>query len=81
MHEQGNAPLTSHVSPDTKRIAHEAKIVVAGNHDRFVADHPVDARAAIADAGGIYLEDEPATIDGARFYGSPWHSCFLAVQR
>jgi Icc-related predicted phosphoesterase len=60
-----------------RALPHENKIVVAGNHDRFVAGYPIDARAAIADAGAIYLEDELITIDGATFYGSPWTPEFM----
>jgi len=60
-----------------RTLSHENKIVVAGNHDRFVAEYPIDARAAIADAEVIYLEDELVTIDGTTFYGSPWTPEFM----
>lgn len=60
-----------------RTLPHENKIVVAGNHDRFVAEYPIDARAAITDAGAIYLEDELVTIDGTTFYGSPWTPEFM----
>ena len=60
-----------------RALPHENKIVVAGNHDRFVARYPIDARAAITDTGAIYLEDELVTINEATFYGSPWTPEFM----
>ncbi len=60
-----------------RTLTHENKIVVAGNHDRFVAEQPLDARAMIADAGAIYLEDELVTIDKTTYYGSPWTPEFM----
>lgn len=58
-------------------LPHQNKIVVAGNHDRFVARYPIDARVAITDAGAVYLEDEQVTIDEKTFYGSPWTPEFM----
>lgn len=50
-------------------LPHRYKIVVAGNHDRGFEDQPA-ARALFKDF--IYLQDEGCTIEGVRFYGSPW---------
>ncbi|EYF01842.1 metallophosphatase domain-containing protein [Chondromyces apiculatus] len=54
---------------------HRHKIVVAGNHDRWFEDAPLAARALLP-PGVIYLEDEAVTIEGIRFYGSPWQPEF-----
>jgi Icc-related predicted phosphoesterase len=53
-----------------RSLPHRYKIVVAGNHDRAFEDNPAEARALFADF--IYLQDSGCTIDGIRFYGSPW---------
>jgi predicted phosphohydrolase len=55
-------------------LPHEHKIVVAGNHDwSFARAHErATARAALEEAGVIYLEDAQAEIAGLRVYGSPW---------
>jgi len=51
-------------------LPHSYKIIVAGNHDRAFEDQPAEARALFKDF--TYLEDTACTIDGIRFYGSPW---------
>ena len=51
---------------------HRHKVVIAGNHDWAFVDEPDRARALFA----CYLQDEAATIDGVRFYGSPWQPAF-----
>lgn len=59
-----------------RAMPHRHKIVVAGNHDWAFALHPDEARA-LFDGGGVeYLEDAGATIDGVRFWGSPWQPAF-----
>ncbi|MBS2017809.1 MAG: metallophosphoesterase [Deltaproteobacteria bacterium] len=55
---------------------HRTKVVVAGNHEVCLEKRPAEARARLADAGFVYLEDEATTIDGVRFYGSPWQPKF-----
>jgi Icc-related predicted phosphoesterase len=70
---------------------HKHKIVIAGNHDRtfdeaFMEKHNTTARfvtdykpikAQLVEAEGItYLEDSHVTIDGVKFYGSPYSSEF-----
>lgn len=53
-----------------RALPHRYKIVVAGNHDRGLEDQPAAARDLFEDF--IYLQDEACTIEGVRFYGSPW---------
>jgi Icc-related predicted phosphoesterase len=50
---------------------HEAKIVIAGNHDFAFERSGALARALVA-PGVRYLEDSGLTIDGLKFWGSPW---------
>jgi predicted phosphodiesterase len=52
------------------QLPHKYKILVAGNHDRAFETQPARARQIVSDL--IYLQDEGCTIDGIRFYGSPW---------
>ena len=53
-------------------LPHRRKIVVAGNHDWAFVRCPDDARALF----DIYLEDSGVTLDGVRFWGSPWQPAF-----
>lgn len=55
-------------------LPHRHKVIVAGNHDWAFVREPEAARAAVA--GMVYLQDREATIDGLRFYGSPWQPAF-----
>ena len=48
---------------------HEHKIVIAGNHDKHMS--------AKWFANSIYLQDEGVTLDGVKFYGSPWTPTFF----
>lgn len=57
------------------RLPHRHKIVIAGNHDFCFEREPVRAREAITNA--IYLQDEAVTVEGIRFYGSPWQPWFF----
>lgn len=58
-----------------RSLPHRTKIVVAGNHDWAFVHEPARARAALGE-GIVYLEDSGATIDGMRFWGSPWQPDF-----
>jgi predicted phosphodiesterase len=60
------------------RLPHRAKVVIAGNHDwAFAREHErVTARAALEEAGVVYLEDAAATVAGLRLYGTPWQPEF-----
>jgi Icc-related predicted phosphoesterase len=52
-------------------------VLIAGNHDWAFQYEPDKARALVAQhTKVVYLEDSGATIDGIRFYGSPWQPAF-----
>jgi len=55
-------------------LPHKRKVIVAGNHDWYFADHLERARALFA--GCAHLHDDGAEIDGVRFWGSPWQPAF-----
>ncbi|MEE8524212.1 MAG: metallophosphatase domain-containing protein [Thermoanaerobaculia bacterium] len=55
-------------------LPHRHKVVVAGNHDFCFERQPGLARQLLRHA--IYLEDEAVTLDGVRFWGSPWQPWF-----
>lgn len=55
-------------------LPHRHKVIVAGNHDWAFVREPGAARAMFA--GAHYLEDAEVTIEGMRFYGSPWQPAF-----
>jgi len=56
-------------------LPHRHKVVIAGNHDWCFQTKPGRARAALAHA--TYLQDRGVTIEGVRFWGSPWQPWFL----
>ena len=49
-------------------------LFVAGNHDFFFEKRPVEARKLLTNAH--YLFDESTTINGVKFYGTPWQPLF-----
>ena len=54
------------------------RVCIAGNHD-WCFERAYErrlARRVLSDHGITYLEDEAATIDGVKFYGSPWQPRF-----
>jgi predicted phosphohydrolase len=55
-------------------LPHHHKVIVAGNHDWAFAREPAAARAMFR--GAHYLQDAEVTLDGVRFYGSPWQPEF-----
>jgi hypothetical protein len=55
-------------------LPHRHKVIVAGNHDWAFVHDPRATRSAIA--GMTYLQDAESTIEGLRFYGSPWQPAF-----
>lgn len=57
-----------------RSLPHRHKLLIAGNHDwSFVRER----QASLALLGDIvYLEDSGTTIDGVRFWGSPWQPEF-----
>ena len=56
-------------------LPHPHKIVIAGNHDFCFEDYRMDCEEALTNC--IYLQDQEVTIDGVRFYGSPWQPWFF----
>jgi Icc-related predicted phosphoesterase len=53
----------------------EHKIFIAGNHD-FGFEQQTDIDQEFKDLGVTYLFDNDITIDGIKFYGSPWQPEF-----
>lgn len=58
------------------RLPHRHKIFVAGNHDLGFQDQPEKFESLLKEAGIVYLRDSSITIDGIKFYGSPWQPEF-----
>ena len=53
------------------RLPHKHKIFVAGNHDvAFKHKSREETQALLTTA--IYLQDSGVTLEGIRFYGTPW---------
>jgi Icc-related predicted phosphoesterase len=46
------------------------KVIIAGNHDLLFEDHNRLATEMITNA--IYLQDSGATVNGYKFWGTPW---------
>jgi len=60
-----------------RSLPHRTKVVVAGNHDWAFARSETARRARdLLGPDVTYLQDDEATIDGVRFYGSPWQPEF-----
>lgn len=57
-----------------RKLPHKHKILIAGNHDFCFENLPEEARKIFSDY--IYLQDQPITINGTKFYGSPWQPLF-----
>lgn len=55
-------------------LPHPVKIVIAGNHDFCFERNPEECRERLTNC--IYLEDQSVTIEGLKFYGSPWQPWF-----
>lgn len=58
-----------------KSQPHKYKIFVAGNHDWLFEKSPELARSFMRDIH--YLQDSAVTIEGVKFYGTPWQPRFL----
>lgn len=56
-------------------LPHKHKIVIAGNHDFCFERQPESAERMLTNAK--YLKDVSHTIDGVKFYGSPWSPWFF----
>ncbi len=60
-------------------LPHSQKILIAGNHDRFVQDYPstvLHEHLAIQHPDLKYLQDSSARVAGLKIYGSPWQPDF-----
>ncbi|GAB4459697.1 MAG: metallophosphoesterase [Anaerolineales bacterium] len=55
-------------------LPHTHKLVIAGNHDTCFVTHLDESRARLSNA--TYLQDESVTIEGVKFYGTPWQPVF-----
>lgn len=56
-------------------LPHKHKVFVAGNHDFFCQLKPRLTKKLLS--GCHYLHDSEVTIEGYRFYGSPWQPEFF----
>ena len=57
-------------------LPHKHKILIAGNHDKFVEKYPNIMTYKTERNNFVYLQDQSHTIDGIKFYGSPWQPEF-----
>ena len=55
-------------------LPHTHKVIIAGNHDFCFERQPTESRALLTN--GLYLQDEAISIEGIKFYGSPWQPWF-----
>jgi Icc-related predicted phosphoesterase len=55
---------------------YKARIFISGNHDIFAAESPELMKDIVPD-NVTYLFDSSVTIDGIKFYGTPWQPIFL----
>lgn len=58
-----------------KKLPHNTKIVIAGNHDMLFEKNPLLAQSMLNDCH--YLQDSEVVINGIRFYGTPWQPEFF----
>ena len=56
-------------------LPHRHKIVIAGNHDLSLEHQADEAEALLTEM--TYLRDSATTVDGVRFWGSPWQPWFF----
>lgn len=64
--------FTQHISEFNRwlgKLPHKHKIVIAGNHDKFVAENGCLVKEMITNA--IYLENSGCKVMGLKFWGSP----------
>jgi Icc-related predicted phosphoesterase len=53
------------------------KVMIAGNHDRWIEDNPKEFRKLLIDYPSIiYLEDDFTIIEGLKIYGTPHSKMF-----
>jgi Icc-related predicted phosphoesterase len=59
------------------KLNYNHKIFIAGNHDRFIENHPDEFRELLLDYPDItYLQDDFVVIDDIKIYGTPWQPEF-----
>ena len=58
-------------------LDYKYKILVSGNHDKFIYENREAAKILLHTYGIIYLEDSSVVLEGIKFYGSPWTPTFL----
>lgn len=75
MSMKGRMSEISAVGEWLQALPHRHKIVVAGNHD-FAFELSRGLAAKALGEGVTYLEDSGVTIEGIRFWGSPWQPWF-----
>lgn len=76
--EWAAAWLGTHINPYRQEQAQFKNIIViGGNHDFPFQVNPMEARNLLRDQGITYLQDEAVTIEGVKFYGSPWTPTFF----
>ena len=58
-------------------LNYKHKIFIAGNHDRFIENHPEEFKELLSEYPKIiYLEDDFVIIDDIKIYGTPWQPEF-----
>lgn len=72
--QRGTLPQLAQVADWLRSLPHRHKLVIAGNHDFAFERTPVEARALFH--GLTYLQDELVTLEGLRFWGTPWQPWF-----
>lgn len=56
---------------------YEHKVFIAGNHDFFFQDNPLQSKELLSEYPNIiYLQDNMVEIDQIKIYGSPWQPEF-----
>lgn len=55
-----------------KKLPHQLKLVIAGNHDTLAESNPELVSNIFKENGIIYLQDSGITYEGINFWGSPW---------
>lgn len=55
-----------------KGLPYRYKLVVPGNHERWVETYPAWMEDMLQESGAELLIDKESVIDGVKFYGTPW---------
>ena len=59
-------------------LPHKYKIVIAGNHDRCLGQNDTLGIKMLTNA--IYLQHSSVTLEGVKFWGSPWTPSFHGMR-